>query len=176
MKRGRAGASRIRVGHAGDLASLEALERASFAGDRLSRRSFRSLLAAPSAALIVEETAGRVRGYALLLFRRRAPEHARLYSFAVAPGERGKGIAQSLLAGAERVALSRDASLLALEVRRDNKPAQALYAKAGFRATGSRADYYEDGMAAVVMEKRLGRTDASRTRRRVPAAKRMGDR
>jgi len=42
-----------------------------------------------------------------------------------------------------------------LEVRADNVEAKALYTRLGYRPIGSQPAYYDDGMDAVRMEKRL---------------------
>jgi ribosomal protein S18 acetylase RimI-like enzyme len=48
-------------------------------------------------------------------------------------------------------------------VRADNIPASSLYEKAGFFRTGSRHNYYEDGMKALLYERDL--TDMTPVRR-----------
>jgi ribosomal-protein-alanine acetyltransferase len=169
------GLSRIRAVRAADLPALETLERASFTGDRLSRRSFRRFLAGDNAALLVEEEDGRIRAYGLLLFRKQAPDRARLYSFAVAKDQRGKGVATSLLAACESRARARGCTRMSLEIRRDNKAAQALYLKAGFEIVGTRPAYYEDRMAALRLEKGLDAAARRRDGSRASAAARLGD-
>ncbi|HLI14258.1 MAG TPA: peptidase C39 family protein [Alphaproteobacteria bacterium] len=144
----------IRTARVDDIPGLVALENRAFAGDRVSPRSFRHLLTRGNAATLVEEEGGVLRGYAMLLFNR-GTSLARLYSFAVAPEHRGRGIAKALLAEAERVALEHGCIYLRLEVRRDNHEAQSLYRKAGYREFGMAADYYDDHMDAVRMEKPL---------------------
>jgi ribosomal-protein-alanine acetyltransferase len=170
------GRPRIRAACAADLPALEALERASFTSDLLRRRNFSRLLASDRAAFLVEEEAGRIRAYALLLFRRRAPNWARLYSFAVASDQRGKGIATSLLATCEDVARVRGCIRMSLEVRRDNQRAQALYRKAGFEIVGTRPDYYEDRMEALRFEKRLDPVSGGSTGIGAPVPARLGGR
>jgi ribosomal protein S18 acetylase RimI-like enzyme len=137
-----------------DIPALVALENRAFSGDLVSARSFRHLLTRGNAITIVDEVGAAVRGYALLLFRTASPV-ARLYSFAVDHVHRGQGIAKALLAEAERLAAEHGCAFLRLEVRKDNAPAQALYRKLGYRDIGTVAGYYEDGMAAVRMEKPL---------------------
>lgn len=137
-----------------DLAALVAIEQACFSGDRISRRSFRRFLDSPGAVLIVAEAAGGLRGYALLLFRA-GTALARLYSLSVDPGARGAGLAARLLAAAERAAFDRDRIVLRLELREDNEAARRLYLGAGYRPLGRVPEYYEDGTAALRMEKRL---------------------
>ena len=52
----------------------------------------------------------------------------------VAPGERGRGVGESLIAAAEQWARSRGYSLLTLNVFTENAHARALYERAGFGA------------------------------------------
>src|SRR5512132_2007913 len=83
--------AQVRPAQAADLDALLALESQAFRTDRISRRSFRRLLAAPSAAVMVAEHGGEIAGYALVLFRNGTPI-ARLYSIAVAPDAAGRRI------------------------------------------------------------------------------------
>jgi len=145
---------KLRPARLADIPALIRLEQASFEGDRLSRRSFRHMLTEAHASTLVEVEAGELRGYSLLLFRRRS-KFARLYSFAVHESHRGKGIAKALLAASEQSARAHGCDRLGLEVRKDNEDAQRLYARAGYRLTGSRRNYYDDHMDAVRMEKPL---------------------
>lgn len=153
---GRRPETRVRAAGPGDLAALLALENAVFAGDRMSRRSLRRLLASPSALTLVGEQDGRMAGYALVLFRRHAMA-ARLYSLAVDPEFSGRGVASALLDAAEAAAWRRESLVLRLEVHVDNAPAIALYRKRGYREIGRRARYYEDGGDALRFEHRLHR-------------------
>jgi len=156
----------VRPARAEDLGALLAIETACFSSDRISRRSFRRFLESPGASCLVAELpGGELAGYALLLFRT-GTALARLYSFAVLEGLRGRGIAAQLLASAERDAYARDRIVLRLEVREDNAPARALYSRAGYRQHGRVSDYYADGMAALRMEKVLH--DAAAPVSRVP--------
>jgi ribosomal protein S18 acetylase RimI-like enzyme len=147
-------APRIRPAAISDIDALDAIERSVFVSDRISRRSFRTLIDRPTAETIVIEADGEVRGYAMILFRAGAAL-ARLYSLAVAPGQAGKGYGRALLAAAETAAMDHDRILLRLEVREDNAAAIPLYKNAGYRRIGRVADYYEDGMAALRFEKLL---------------------
>ncbi|MEZ5650166.1 MAG: GNAT family N-acetyltransferase/peptidase C39 family protein [Burkholderiaceae bacterium] len=152
----------IRRATADDLDALVALEDASFTSDRLSRRSFRKLIGAGSAVLLVAEDStatGRpasesVRGYALLLFRA-GTGLARLYSVAVAAGHGGRGLGRRLLEAAERAAIALDKVVLRLEVGVGNRPARALYARAGYRCVRRLPGYYENGEDGLRLEKPL---------------------
>jgi len=153
----------IRPARQEDLDALVVLERASFRGDRITRRSFRRALAVRNAALIVETARGALRGYVLVFFRAGSAV-ARLYSIAVDGAARGRGVGRRLLAEAERAALRRGRRAMRLEVRRDNGASLALFQGAGYRQFGETADYYEDGMTALRFEKALGPAGAGRRR------------
>lgn len=145
---------RIRPAAAGDLDVLTALEIAGFEGDRMSRRSLRRLLGAPTAATLVAVAGDRIVGYAMLLFRQ-GSRSARLYSLVRIPEGRGRGIGEALLRAAERVAAEHGATEMRLEVRPDNDRARALYERLGFSTFGRLADYYEDNSDALRMRKSL---------------------
>jgi ribosomal-protein-alanine acetyltransferase len=138
----------------GDLDALARLEAASFSSDKLSRRSFLRLTRSPTADLLVAADADRILGYAVLLHRR-GGRSARLYSIAVGAEEAGRGIGSRLLAAAEERAKARGAERLHLEVRADNPAAIRFYRRKGYRETGARTGYYEDGMSALLFSRAL---------------------
>ncbi|MAY62792.1 MAG: ribosomal-protein-alanine N-acetyltransferase [Rhizobiales bacterium] len=152
-------AQRIRPATFSDIDELDALEQAVFETDRISRRSFRTLIARDTAETLVAENDGRIAGYGMILFRA-GTGMARLYSLAVHPDMTGQGIGRKLLEAAEDAAFDHDRLFLRLEVREDNAAAIALYKKMGYRAIGRVPDYYQDGMAALRFEKVL--RDAAR--------------
>ena len=156
-------ALRIRNAVPADAEPLAVLEQAVFDTDRISRRSFRTLIERPTAVTLIAEEDGRLLGYAMILFRA-GTGLARLYSLAVAPEARGKGAGRKLLEAAEKAADDHDRFLLRLEVREDNGTAIALYKQAGYRRIGRQADYYADGMAALRMEKILRDDDLQPSR------------
>lgn len=137
-----------------DLAALVALEEGTFHEDRLSARSFRQMIAAPSAELIVAQEGSELLGYALLLFRR-GTKVARLYSLATSQQSRGRGLGSGLLEQAERGAARHGCRALRLEVRVDNCVAIGLYERRGYRRFGRIANFYEDGADAWRYEKPL---------------------
>jgi ribosomal-protein-alanine N-acetyltransferase len=135
---------------ASDADALDALERAAFAGDRISRSSFRRLAASRSAAVTLAVSADGLEGYFVLLFRR-GSRIARLYSIAVRPDRTGAGFGRLMLGEAMAESIRRGGAELRLEVRPDNRGAIALYEKAGFTVTGRRERYYADGSPALTM-------------------------
>lgn len=144
----------IRPASRQDLDALVAIETAAFDIDRFSRRTFRYLLTRAHAETRVWEDAGRVLGYVVVLFHT-GTSLARMYSLAVHPDARGRGLGRVLVEAAERLALDHGCISLRLEVRRDNPKAIALYEATGYRLFGTRKDYYEDHMEALRYEKRL---------------------
>src|SRR5215469_10622018 len=147
---------RIRRGKPADLDALWDLENRVFATDRMSRRSLRRLLASPSAAAIVAQSDGVIAGVAVVLFRATS-RIARLYSLAVAPKHKGRGIASALLVAAEKTARSRNCQWLRLEVHEKNRAAIKVYRKAGYHEFGRHRQYYHDRGDALRFEKRLTR-------------------
>jgi ribosomal protein S18 acetylase RimI-like enzyme len=145
----------VRAGARGDLDALIALEHRVFATDRLTRRSLRRFLAAPTAhVLVAEDHPGHLAGTAIVLFRPRSAI-ARLYSIAVAPHMGGRGVGPMLLAAAEAAAAARDCRTIRLEVHHTNHAAISRYRKSGYREFGRVSGYYEDGGDALRFEKRL---------------------
>ena len=134
---------RLRPARAADLPGLLALE-ATFPGDRMSARQFRRHLASPRARWQVAEEGGRLLGYSLVLLRR-GTARARLYSIAVDPAARGRGLGRRLLAASEQAAAAAGCTGMVLEVRQDNPAANALYQDRGYRRVAALPGYYEDG-------------------------------
>ena len=144
----------IRPARLQDLEALVAIENRSFDVDRFSRRSFRYLLTKANAETLVYEEQERVLAYVMLLFNT-GTSLARLYSLAVDPELRGRGVGSVLIAAAEESAVAHDCIYLRLEVRQDNATAIRLYEKLGYKRIGSLPDYYEDHMEALRHEKLL---------------------
>ena len=144
----------VRDGRREDEDALVALENASFATDRLTRRSFRALMTAPTARLRVVESRGRLAGYALTLWRAGSGV-ARLYSIATDPAQRGHGVAARLLRDAEDGAYAAGRAVMRLEVATANAAARALYDRAGYHPIETLPGYYEDGSDALRLEKPL---------------------
>jgi ribosomal-protein-alanine acetyltransferase len=145
-----------------DIDALARLEAECFSSDRLSRRSLASLARSPSASLLVASRADDPIGYAALLLRRGA-HSARLYSIAIHPQGAGQGIGSQLLRAAEHEARRRGATRMHLEVRADNSAAVRFYVKSGYRATGRRPGYYEDGETALLFARELPAPEADFT-------------
>lgn len=131
-----------------DLAAVLAIEQESFATP-WRKEHFSHEIGAPHSFPFVAECGGVIFGYVCLmsLF-----EEAQILDIAVAPEQRGRGVAQLLMVHAINIAREKEAELLALEVRSSNVAAIALYEKLGFVRTGVRQKYYEGRDDAVLME------------------------
>lgn len=140
-----------------DLDALLALEDMFPEADRISRRSWQRFLAQSGTVFVMRSGDGVVAA-AVLLFRSNSGI-ARLYSIAVAPQVRGKGLGQILLSTCETRARMRGCRHLSLEVRASNRPAIKLYRSAGFENAGLIAGYYDDGEDALKMRKALPGAD-----------------
>jgi ribosomal protein S18 acetylase RimI-like enzyme len=150
-----------------DLDRLLELEDACFPIDRLSRRSFRHFIDSGQSVLLTARESGAVAGYLLILFHR-GTRLARLYSIAVDPACRRKGIAGALFQAGEARARDRGAIHLRLEVSQNNDPAIALYRSLGFTEFGQLSDYYEDHSSALRMQKRIRHLNHSRVHVDIP--------
>ena len=149
---------RIGTASAGDWLALLELEDAAFSGDRISARSWRGFLASSTAtvtaARATQDGTCRIVGAAVIL-QRVNTSVARLYSIAVSPQFRGRGVSKSLLDDAIRRMRDAGAAVLRLETRVDNLAAQALFIGSGFVERGRKSAYYEDGTEALLFQKSL---------------------
>jgi [ribosomal protein S18]-alanine N-acetyltransferase len=152
----RASDFRIRPAALRDVDDLVRIEERVFPTDRIPRRGFRRFLASPSNALMVATRDGTIVGYALVLFRAKSGV-ARLYSIAVVPPARGRGVGAALLGAAEATARARACTVLRLEVHEKNAGAISRYRKAGYALFGRHAAYYADRGHALRFEKPLAR-------------------
>ena len=146
-------AIRIRRGAAKDAAAILEME-SHFPSDRMSARSVRNFLRAPSAHVWVVEAAGELVG-SLVLLTRKGVHSARIYSVVVLPRMRGQGFAAKLVAVAETQARDLDLGAVTLEVRKDNIAARALYRKLGYLEEKSLPAFYDDGSDGLRLRKPL---------------------
>jgi len=137
-----------------DLEGILAVEQACFTTDHLTRRAVHHLLTRGQIASFVELAGARVVGFIVVLFHR-GTTLARLYALAVDPDWQSLGIGGRLLAAAEHEARRRHCRAMRLEVRRDNPAAQALYRRHGYHQFGTYANYYQDHMDALRLDKPL---------------------
>ena len=102
--------------------------------------------AAHGSALTQVVPAGDGIGAAISTLFRQGATVARIYSIAVDPAQRGRGLAKALLDAASAAAKKRGCTVQSLEVRSDNAAATGLYAKFGFVAVADLKHYYAKGV------------------------------
>jgi [ribosomal protein S18]-alanine N-acetyltransferase len=129
-----------------------------FPGDRIKKSSFRHFLTRAKADVWIARENSAVLGDAVVLYRQ-GSRSARLYSVVVSPEARGKGVGAKLLAHCEKAATKRGCTTLRLEVREDNDAAINLYCTRGYDLIGRKDNYYEDGGAALRMQKNFSARD-----------------
>lgn len=108
---------------------------------------FRDELAAENRAYLVAESHGDIIGFAGVMV---VGEEAHVTNLLVAPEQRRRGIATSLLKGLVDHARQRGARHLTLEVRSTNRAARALYGRLGLVPVGMRRAYYGDEDALIL--------------------------
>ena len=145
----------IRPAKLNDLDRLEILEQSSFFCDAVNRRSMRHFLRSEAALILLDECDGRLRGHVVVRFNARH-RIARIYSIAVDRECQGQGVGLALVNAAEAAASERGRSKVRLEISVDNAASQALFKRAGYAVFGEYEEYYEDGGAALRLEKRIG--------------------
>lgn len=147
----RRGAYAIRPARQDDLDAVTALEARCFPAGHYSRRSLAFHLKSARAAVIVAESGGQVRGFALVLLRK-ASRRGRLVSLAVEPAFRRMGLGSALLRAAEIACILQACAGLRLEAR---KSRAAFYFRRGYRPIAELQAYYADGADALRLEKPL---------------------
>ncbi len=140
----------IRKSRPADAAALMALEITCFPEDeRFPLRTWRHLLgpaAMHGSALTQVIPAGDGIGAAISTLYRQGSTVARIYSLAVDPAQRGRGLAKALIDAASKAARQRGCTTQSLEVRSDNAAATGLYVKFGFTAVEDLKHYYAKGV------------------------------
>jgi len=127
-----------------DIPEVVSLEREAFASEGITTPFARELANKVAAYLVACRANGEketILGYAGLWF---VVDEAHLTSIAVRAEERRRGIARELMKVCLALALERQTTMMTLEVRASNRPAQALYEEFGFRKVGVRRGYYSD--------------------------------
>jgi len=120
---------------------------------------FERLLADPSVSCHAARPGGSGRpvGFAM---SRQVLDEAEVLTIAVAPAQRGRGLARALMATHLGRLAGRGVKTLFLEVADDNQPALRLYRGFGFEEVGRRAGYYarrgKAPASALIMRRPLG--------------------
>ena len=142
---------------ADDITAIDEIEQHSFKSP-WSRQTFEGELLREWARLDVARHDGRIIAFCnYWLVTPRGAQHrddgdkqaafsGELHILAIAthPDLRNRGVGAQVLGHVLDVALATGCSLATLEVRRSNKPAIAMYERAGFKTVHVRARYYQD--------------------------------
>ena len=137
-----------------DLNDLMEIENACFGIDAFSRRQMLYLITQSKGIFLIAKHNNQIAGYVLLITSHRH-NTGRIYSIAVSPQHRGKGIGEMLLDEAMKFVRNTGLKGIFLEVRTDNDAAISLYKKKGFVKRALKLSYYEDGADGYSMVIRL---------------------
>ncbi len=137
-----------------DATSIHHIETLAFSYNKLQLSSIKYHIKNSKASLLTAQYKGKVIGYSLVFLPLFA-KYARLYSIAIHPDYRGKGISATLLQSLEEHAVDRGKILIRLEVKPDNKAAIHLYESHFYRRFKVIKNYYEDHSPALQYEKRI---------------------
>ena len=114
-----------------------------------SRQQFLGELASDATRYFLAEADGRIVGYAgawLIV------DEVQITNIAVHSDYRRLGIGKALLSHLLNATQKEGATFYSLEVRRSNRPAQALYESQGFSVQGERKNYYGDEDALIMLK------------------------
>ena len=142
---------RLRPAFSADLGGLNSLERASFSDPWTAAQLAHTLADAASIGLVIEDARGLLLGYA---FGRVMTDEAEILTLAVHPAQRRHGLGRRLLDAVLASMAGRSVRTVWLEVRVSNEGARALYAEAGFIASGLRRSYYRRPVEDALILKR----------------------
>ncbi|NVB81841.1 MAG: ribosomal protein S18-alanine N-acetyltransferase [Kofleriaceae bacterium] len=132
----------------GDIDSIDEIEQHSFKSP-WSKSTFEGELLREWARIDVARMGTRLVGFCNYWL---VTTELHILAIATHPDFRGQGVARAVLDHVLDVAKKTGCSLATLEVRRSNRPAIALYERAGFKTVHVRARYYQDdGEDALVM-------------------------
>jgi ribosomal-protein-alanine N-acetyltransferase len=123
-----------------DLDSIDEIEKHSFKSP-WSKSTFEGELLREWARLDVGRLDGRIVTFCNYWL---VTTELHILAIATHPDLRGRGIGAAMLAHVLDVASTTGCSLATLEVRRSNKPAIAMYERAGFKTVHVRSRYYQD--------------------------------
>jgi len=139
-----------------DIPEVKALEDALFPIDAWTQDMFHNELAEVgiSREVMVTRLAGKIVGY--VSFRYVADE-GDVVTIAVDTSVQKQGVGTAMMDWLETTAKVRGLKNLFLEVRSDNIPAIAMYLARDFERIDLRRNYYDTGVDAYVMRKRLDR-------------------
>ncbi len=131
-----------------DMEEIMAIEGVSFESPWLPEM-FEAEMAGPISDALSVEIDGLYAGYVTF---RVILDEAHLMNVAIHPDFRKRGYGRRLTQHFLDDCMERGVKYFYLEVRPSNVPARKLYRSFGFRITGVRKGYYEDGEDALLME------------------------
>ena len=82
-------------------------------------------------------------------------QELQVHNIAVHPDYQGRGIGRQLMEAVDALGRAGDYKRISLEVRQDNDIACKLYLSLGFKAVGTRKDFYGPGQDASLYTKEL---------------------
>lgn len=146
--------TQIRAFRASDLSLAMEIEHGSFDVDAYTKDTFQVLHEKHPDSFFVVEIPGTIIGYVVGYMTGNVGE---IDSMARDPHYRGLGVGKRLLDYLSDYLKAKCPELrcYSLEVRITNKPAIALYRKAGFEVAETLSGYYSDGGDAYLMQKRM---------------------
>jgi [ribosomal protein S18]-alanine N-acetyltransferase len=130
----------IEAATAADLDALVEIEQHSFPRP-WTREAFAEELVREHARIFVARDGRRLAGFCTVWF---VVDELHILSIAIHPDHRRAGAGGVLLAHVLEAGRAAGCSVATLEVRRGNRPAIALYERAGFRTVTTRTGYYQD--------------------------------
>lgn len=133
----------------GDLDEVTAIESMSFPRPWTREHFIAELNSPRSYPLVAHSSDGLVAGY---ICQTLVLDEGEILDVAVRHDCRGKGVGGALLTRAVLDLKERGARIVHLEVRVTNLAALTLYRRFGFRESGIRRNYYENGEDAILME------------------------
>ncbi len=146
----------IDKGQLSDINSILEIENDCFGEESFTRDQFKYLIEKAKGALFCLKLNNSTTAYVSVLINERW-SYGRIYSIAVSPQSRGKGLAQLLINRVVEFAVEKRLRNIFLEVRVENSAAIALYKKNGFVVKETKENYYGNWEDAYSMCKTLER-------------------
>lgn len=139
-----------------DLDSILSIERICFSSESFNKRQFEYMLKSPSSIAFIALYRGEIAGYIWAYIQRfKAKLQGRIYSLAVKPEFRERGIARNLLSAVELEMRLLGVERIFLEVDEFNEAARQLYISSGFEVQRFLPAYYGQANNAYKMTKKL---------------------
>ena len=142
----------IRQAHVEDISQLLDIEHYCY-DDPWPREAFEEEIGNGIAGIgMVAEDDGIIVGFITGLTM---AQELQVHNIAVHPDYQGRGIGRQLMEAVDDLGRAGDYKRISLEVRRDNDIACKLYLSLGFKAVGTRKDFYGPGQDASLYTKEL---------------------